>query len=323
MMRYLMMAITVVTAVLGVAGAARAQEAYPSRTVRIVVPFAPGASANDVVARAFAPGLQQRLGQPVIVENKAGATGIIGMEYVAKSAPDGYTIALFTSGFTTAPAMVKLPFSVEKDFAPIGIFATIPFAMFVHPSVPATNIQELIAHAKQNPGKLSYAIPGFGQPHHLAMELFMKMTGTKFFVVPYSKGITPAIPDLLSGQISVLCGSISSMLPYVQSGKVRVLGATGLQPAGLLKDVPPIANTVPGFEASIWAGFAAPAGTPSAIIARLNAEFARVIPDVVGRMTSAGIDLAPGTPAQMAATVRADIEKWGTLIREAGIKPTE
>jgi tripartite-type tricarboxylate transporter receptor subunit TctC len=297
-----------------------AQEAFPAKPIKIVVPFGAGASANDIAARALAQGPKESQNWSVIVENKPGASGVIGLEYVKGSAADGYTLCLFTSGFTILPAMQSLPFAVDEDFEPIGIFMTVPFFLFAHQSVNVKDIQGLVDLAKANPNKLNYAIPGIGQPHHLAMELLMKVTGTQFFVVPYSSGIAAAIPDVIKGRVALMMGTVSSMAPHMKTGLVKALGTTGPKRSTLLPEVPPIAETVPGYQVEVWTGFAAPKGTPKEIVAKLNAAFVSAVPHIAERLKASGMESASTSPEQMGAAVRSDMQKWRKLVQEAGIK---
>jgi tripartite-type tricarboxylate transporter receptor subunit TctC len=296
-------------------------QAYPTKLVRIVVPFTPG-GGNDVYARTIAAKLQERFGQPVIVENKPGAGGNIGAEHVAKSAPDGHTLLVAQNGLTMNPWVTpNLPFDVEKDFAPVGISLTLPLGVVVNPASPIKSLPDLIAHAKAQPNSLSYAIPGIGTPQHLATELFLSMTGTKMVAVPY-KGAAGMIADLMGGQIHVLFGALNSILPHMQSGKLRGIGVGNRERLPYLPEVPAIAEALPGYEAGFWFGLLAPAGTPEPILNKLSEEVRIVVtmPDVVQRLKAVGFDINPGTPAQMRAVIKADLEKWGKVVKEAGIK---
>jgi tripartite-type tricarboxylate transporter receptor subunit TctC len=317
----LLFSFSIAFGVLATCRAALAQESFPSRPMRIIVPFAAGASANDAAARTLALGLQQTLGWTVIVENKSGASGVIGMEALRASAPDGYTVSLYTSGFTILPSMQSVPFDLAEDFEPIGIFMTVPFFIFAHPSVPAKDVGELIRHAKANPARLTYAIPGIGQPHHLAMELLGKMTGTQFVVVPYARGIAPALPDLLNGRVHLMVGTATSLAAQVHAGQVNVLGTTGRTRSALLPAAAPVAEAVPGFQVDVWTGFAAPKATPAALVARLNSAFSGAVPAIADRLRASGMEPASGTPDEMRATIRSEIVKWRKLIEEARIRP--
>ena len=297
-------------------------QGYPNRVIRIIVPFTPG-GGNDVFARIVGQKLQERLGQPVIVENKPGAGGNIGIDAVAKSAPDGYTLLLANNGFTTAPFLTKnLPFDVMKDLSPIGIGVSIPMALAVSNTIPVKTVPELVSYAKANPGKLSYATPGLGTPHHLSMELFMSMTGTQFVQIPY-KGASTMLTDLISGEVQVLNGALNSMLPYVQSGRIRIIALGTGQRNSILKDVPTVAESVPGYEVGIWYGLMAPAGTPEDILAKLSREQQAIVnlPDVRERLAAQGFESFATSPATMRTTMKSEMEKWSKVIKDAGIKP--
>ncbi len=302
------------------AGAAVAQEAFPAKPIKIIVPFGAGATANDIAARAMAQGLKQSQNWTVIVENKPGASGTIALEYVKGSAPDGYTLSLFSSGFTILPAIQNVPFRVDQDFEPIGIFMSVPMFVFSHRSVPVKDIRGLIELARANPNKLNYAIPGIGMPHHLAMELLMKQTNTKLFVVPYSSGIAAAIPDLINGRVSLMVGTISSMAAHLRTGDVAVLGTTGVKRSELLPEAAPVADTVPGYHVEVWTGFVAPKGTPKAVVSRLNSAFTGTMPYISERLKAAGMEAAAGSPDQMASMIRTELQQWRDLVRETGIK---
>lgn len=296
-------------------------QGYPNRPIRIIVPFTPG-GGNDVFARTVGQKLQERLGQPVIVDNRAGAGGNIGADAVAKSAPDGYTLLLAQNGLTMAPYLQKvLPFDVTKDFVPIGIGVTLPMAVAVANSVPAKSINELIAYAKANPGKLSYATPGIGTPHHLSTELFMSMTGTQMVQIPY-KGAAGMLVDLISGQVQVLFGALNSMLPHIQSGKIRALAVAERQRNPILKDLPTVHESLPGYESVLWFGLMAPAGTPEVIVNKLSEELRNIValPDVRERLAAVGFDSNPASSAEMRKIMASDSEKWGKVVRDAGIK---
>ncbi len=295
---------------------------YPSKVVRIIVPFTPG-GGNDVYARAIAPKLQERFGQPVIVENKPGAAGNIGADFVARSAPDGHTLLVAQNGLAMAPWITKnLPFDVEKDFAPVGISLTLPLGVVVNPDLPINSIADLVAYARTNPDKLSYAIPGFGTPQHLFTELLLSMTGTRMVAVPY-KGAAGMVGDLMGGQVHVLFGALNSLLPHIKSGKIRAIGVGERERLPYLKDVPTVAETLSGYEAGFWFGLFAPAGTPEAIVKKISEEVRAAVtaPDVVPRLQAVGFEIKPGTPAEMRATLKTELEKWRKVVNEAGIKP--
>ena len=295
---------------------------YPNRTIRIIVPFTPG-GGNDVYARTVAQKLQERLGQTVTVENRPGASGNIGADLVAKSAPDGYTLLLAQNGLSMAPWLSKnLPFDVVKDLAPIGIGVTLPVGLSVSNNVPTKSVAELIAYAKANPGKLSYATPGIGTPQHMSTELFMNMTQTKMVHVPY-KGASGILVDLIAGRVDVYFGALNSKLPHIQTGKIRILALADRQRNAILKDLPTISETLPGYESLIWFGLMAPAGTPEAILNKLSDEQRAIgaLPDVRERLATAGFEMNPSTSSEMRRVMLADLEKWGKVVKEAGIQP--
>ena len=297
-----------------------AQGSYPDRPVRIIVPFTPG-GGNDVFARAVGQKLGERWNQPVIVENKPGAGGNVGAEFVSKSPADGYTLLVAQNGLTMVPWLQKNLSFDPMGFAPVLIALTLPMGAAVNNELPVKNVPELIAYAKANPGKLSYATPGIGTPHHLAMELFMDRTGTKMEMVPY-KGASGMLPDLIGGRVNVLFGALNSMLPHMLAGKIRPIGVGEKKRLAILPDVPTIAETLPGYEVPFWFGFVAPAGTPDAIARRIADEVKIVVnlPEVTPQLKKVGFEITPGTPEEMRATLKADYELWGQVVKKAGIK---
>lgn len=305
---------------LAIGGQASAQ-AYPNKPIKIIVPFTPG-GGNDVYARTVGQKLSERLGQPVVVENKPGAGGNLGAEAVAKSPADGYTLLLAQNGLAMASLLSKsLPFDVLKDFAPIGIGVSLPMAVAVTNNLPVRNIAELLAYAKANPGKLSYATPGTGTPQHLAGEWFLSLTGTQMVMVPY-RGASGMVTDLISGQVQVLFGAINSLLPHHQSGKLRIIALAERQRHHALKDIANINETVPGYETSFWFGLMAPANTPEAIVNRLSDEQRAIValPEVRERLAGAGFDMAPTSSSEMRRTLAAETQRWGQVVRDAKIK---
>ena len=297
-----------------------AQGNFPERPVRIIVPFTPG-GANDVLARSVSPGLQMRLGQPFIVENKPGAGGHIGGEFVAKSPADGYTLLITHNGMTMSPWLEKNLSYDPMAFAPIAISLIAPVMGAVNNELPVKSIGELIAYAKANPGKLSYATPGHGTPHHLFTELFLSMTGTKIVMVPY-KGVVGMLTDLVGGRVNLVFSSYASILPHVQAGKIRPFGVGETKRLASLPDLPAVAETLPGFNVNFWFGFGAPAGTPDAITHKLSSEIRAVVTstEVSERLKKAAYEIAPSTPEEMRAIMRSDYEKWGKVVKDAGIK---
>lgn len=303
--------------------AAGAADAFPSKPVRIVVPFTPGGS-TDILARAIGQKLSELWGQPVVVENRPGAGGNVGVELVAKSAPDGYTIVMGHIGtFAANPSLYKpLPYDPVKDFAPITLVANVPNVLVVGPSVQARTLGELIAHAKANPGKLDYGSGGNGSAAHLATEYFKLQTGVSMQHVPY-KGTAPAIADLLGGQIGLIITGAPPLMPHLRSGKVRALAVLSPRRLAVLPDVPTVAESgYPGFAAVQWYGLFAPAGTPKDVVARINRDTIRALrdPGVAERLASEGAEPVGDTPEQFGAFVKSEIELWGKVIRESGAK---
>jgi tripartite-type tricarboxylate transporter receptor subunit TctC len=297
--------------------------AYPTKPIRIVVPF-PAGGTTDILARAVAQQLSQAWGQQVIVDNRPGAGGNIGSELVAKSAPDGYTLLMGTVGtHAINPSLyAKMPYDHVKDFAPVILVAGVPNVLVVHPSVPANTVAELIAYGKANPGKLNFASSGSGTSIHLAGELFKVQTGLQMTHVPY-KGSAPAIQDLLGGQVQLMFDNLPSALPQIKAGKLRALGVTSASRAAALPDVPTIAESgLPGFEASSWFGLLAPAGTPRDVIARLDAEVAKWLatPDAKEKLLAQGAIAAGGTPDDFTRHIAAETAKWAKVVKESGAK---
>ena len=301
---------------------ARAQ-AYPERPVRIVVPYPPGA-LTDLLARAVGERLGTALRQAVIVDNRPGAGTLVGAEHVAKSAPDGYTLLMATS--TTlgiSPAMYrKSPIDPIRDFAPVSQIGAVNFFLIAAPNFPAKNVREMIAAIKANPGKFNYASVGYGSAHHLFMEILKKEFDLDIQHVPY-KGTLGALPDLFAGKIQVMFCDATAALPNIQAGKVLTYGTSAAKQTGLIDTVPPIANSVPGFDWQAWQGIVAPAATPQQVVARLGADLQQIqntkeFREVLVRF---GMDPAlPNTPEQFAAYVRADTARWAKAVAESGAK---
>ncbi|HZN23632.1 MAG TPA: tripartite tricarboxylate transporter substrate binding protein [Burkholderiales bacterium] len=298
-------------------------QAFPTKPVRLIVPFAPG-GAPDLVARGLAPKLNESLGQPVIVENRAGAGGIIGMELVARAAPDGHTLVVGSAGpLAIVPNLHrKLSYDVMRDFAPISMVTAMPFLLVVHPSLPVKPIKDLMALAKARPGELNYGSPGNGSTTHLATELLKSATGMKITHIPY-KGVAEAATALVSGQVQVLSGDLNAMLPQVKAGRMRGIAVTSARRSQLLPDTPTVAESgVPGFDASGWMGVLAPAATPAPVIERLNATITKALaaPDTRNRLGALGGEVRASSPAEFAAFIRTEAAKWSKLIRSAGIE---
>jgi tripartite-type tricarboxylate transporter receptor subunit TctC len=304
--------------------AAHAAEDYPSRPIRVLVGFAPG-GVNDLVARAIATRLGQRLGQQVVVENRPGAGGNIATELVARAAPDGYTMLLGSvASLAMSPALLgKVPFDPINDFAPITQAVGVSTLIASHPTVPAGSLKEFVALAKKHPGKLNYASPGTGSISHLAAELFKKTAGVDIVHVPY-KGGAPASVDAIAGQVESLISIISSGAPHVKSGKLRGLAVTSAKRAAILPEVPAVAEAgYPGYEATGWLGLLFPAKTPEAIVNRVSRDAVAVInmPDVRQQLQNSGLEPAPSGPASFHAYMKAEYAKWSKVIKDAGIKP--
>jgi tripartite-type tricarboxylate transporter receptor subunit TctC len=295
---------------------------YPSKSIRIVVPFAPGGPA-DLLGRLVATGLGTALGQPVVVDNRTGAGGGVGAEFVAKSAPDGYTLLVSNVGDTISPALYKsMPFSYERDLIPVSLVASTPFVIVVNPGVPVRTTAELIQLARSKPGSVTFGSAGIGVASHLSGELFKQMAGIDIVHVPY-KGQAPATTDLLGGQITFMFNNPIISLPYAKSGKLRAIAVTGTERIEAAPDIPTVAESgLPGFEAGTWFGIVAPAGTPREIVDRLNREIGAVTrePDYIARIEKLGYATTHTTPDEMRALIRRDGARWGTLIKGANIR---
>jgi tripartite-type tricarboxylate transporter receptor subunit TctC len=302
--------------------AATASAAYPDKPITLVVPWAPGGS-TDILARAIAEQLTKSMGQPVLVENRAGASGNIGSNIVAKAKPDGYTLLIGSmSTHAMNPALMPdMPFKGADDFTPIALVANVINTMVINPSVPAKNLQEFIAYAKANPGKLAYASAGAGSTNHLSAEMFNKAAGIKMLHVPY-KGGAPAVMDTVANQTQVLFSAGTQTLPHVKTGKLRLLAVTEARRSALLKDVPTVAETLPGYEMSVWYAAFGPAGMPHELAAKLNAEInkALAVPEVRSRMDAMGVEVINSTPEQLAETLKRDTARYTKVIHELGIK---
>lgn len=300
--------------------ASHAQE-YPTRPVRFVVPFAAG-GGGDIVVRAVAQKLTERLGQSVVVDNRSGAGGNVGTEIAARSPADGYTLLMAN----VAPMAInvslhrKLPYDPIKDFTPITLLARFPNVLVVHPSVPAGSIKELVALARWKPGRLTYASAGSGSTTHLSAELFKSLAGIDLVHVPY-KGGGPALIDLVAGQVTLYFGSMPASLPHIRSGRLRALGVTSPQRSAAAPDIPSVAESgFPGFDAVTWIGAVAPAGVASSIVKRLNAEIVQImsLPDVRERLSALGAEPVTNSPDQFAAYIGSEIKKWAGVVKASG-----
>jgi len=301
-------------------GTAAAAQGYPNKPIRMVVTFPPG-GAPDILARLFSEKAQ--LGQPVVVDNKPGAGGNVGAAEVAKSSPDGYTLVMGTVGTHSINGSLysKMPYDMVRDFAPVAHVASAPNLLVVTNDLPVKNVAELIAYMKANPDKLSFGSPGIGTSVHVSGELFQSMTGTKMSHVPY-RGRQFAIPDLVGGQIQVMFDNMPSALPMAKEGRIRALAQTTAKRSAAAPDVPTVAETVPGFEATTWFAVFAPAGTPRQVIAKLNAEMQRVykLPDVAEKMKALGLEPWISTPDELARYQAAEIVKWARVVKESGAR---
>jgi len=302
---------------------AMAQQTYPTKPIRMVCPFPPGGT-TDLVARLVALKLTEAWGQQVVVDNRPGAGGVIGTEMVAKAVPDGYTILLgsITTHAVNPALYKKLDFDPVKDFTPVSLVVSSPQLLAVHPAVPAKSVKELIALAKAKPGQLNYGSAGTGTSPHLTFELFKRMASIDVVHVPY-KGTGPAITDLVGGQVQMMITGIVALMPHVKSGKLRALAVTSAKRVSALSDVPTVAESgVPGFDVSSWFGVFLPAHTPRMIVTKMNGEIRRILeqPSVRRRLIDQGADPASNTPEEFAAYVKAEMARWGEVVRSTGAR---
>lgn len=298
-------------------------DTWPDQPIRWVVPY-PAGGGTDVIARTLAEAMRPALGQQILVDNRPGAATNIGGDLVAHAKPDGYTVMSADNAILAFNEHLfgKLPFNPEKDFSYLGAIGRFPLALVVHPSFPAKNLQEFIAHVKANPGKVNYASPGNGSPHHLAMELFKNRTGTFITHIPY-RGMAPALQDVMGGQVGCMFLDLAGGLPVMQSGKVRVLAIGSAKRAPALPNVPTLAELgISGAEVFAFQGLLGPAGLPEALVTRFNAELNKALAsaEVKKRATDFGMELLPGTPAQFKALARAEAKRWGPIIKATGVK---
>ena len=299
-----------------------AMAAYPDRPVKIVVPF-PAGGAADLLARVMAAKMSEAWKQPVVVENKPGAAAALGAEFVARAAPDGYTLLLGTSSsHAVGPSFQRLSYDPVKDFAPVTMVTLSPFAIVLHPGVPVSSVRELIDYARANPGKLNLASWGNGSASHLAAELFKSMARVDIVHVPY-KGSPPALADLMAGQVQVMFDNLSSVLPHVRGGKLRAIAVTTESRAAQAPALPPVGETLPGYVALGWFGLFAPAGTPRAVVAQINAEAVRALrlPEVEKSLSDLGMEVVADSPEAFADTLRAELVKWSKVVRDSGARP--
>ena len=307
---------------LAVAVSFAAEPAYPTRPIRLLIPFAPG-GGSDTLARIITPKLTEALGQQWVVDNRGGAGGNLAAEIVAKAAPDGHTVFLgFNTVLTVNPALYKLSFNMERDLAPVTLLATAQYILVLHPNVPATTLQDFIALAKQKPGALNYSSGGMGTPLHLSAELLSKRGGIKMVHIPY-KGGGPAAAALLAGEVQVLFGSVASSMPHVKSGRLKALATTGLKRSKVAPELPTLDESgFPGFDVGSWYALLVPAKTPVSIINRIRdaAIKAVALPDIQQVMSGQGLEVETSTPPELAARIKRESAVWAGVIKDAGIR---
>jgi tripartite-type tricarboxylate transporter receptor subunit TctC len=298
-------------------------QSFPSKPIRLVCPFPP-AGAVDIASRAIAHELTKLLGQPVTVENRPGAGGNLGGEIAARSAPDGYTLFMTTSGIQAINPVLyaKMPFDPNKDLVPVAPLVSLNNVLVLNPSVPAKSVKDVIALAKKDPGKLTYASSGNGTSIHMSGAMFTQLTGVDMLHIPY-KGSGPAVTDLLAGQVNMMFDNVPSSLPHIKAGKLHALATTGARRDPALPDLPTIAEAgVPGYESGVWFGLSVPAGTPRDVIARLNAEAVKSAksPEFIKRMQDLGYNIIPGTAEHMGEMIKAEIARWTPIVKASGAK---
>jgi len=313
---------TIVVCALALAAGGASAQTYPSRLIRIAVPVPPGGS-NDLLARIVAEKLTAGMGQPVVVDNRPGASGNIATEFVAKSAPDGHTLLMANTAHVINPSLFpRLPYDPVRDFSPVVQMVSVHFALVVHPSVPARSVKEFIAYARSRPRELTFASAGNAAPHHLAMELLKSMARVDLTHVPY-KGAGQFVPALVAGEVSSVIGAVNSLLPHIRSGRLRALGMAGSRRTPLLPGVPTIAEAaLPGFALDNWGGMLVPAGTPRAIIDRLNGEIVKALrdPQIVDQLAAQGIEVIGSTPEEFQELMKTHLAKWARVVRESNIR---
>ncbi|SOZ66097.1 conserved exported hypothetical protein [Cupriavidus taiwanensis] len=300
-----------------------AQAPYPTqKPITLVVPFAPG-GGNDILARAIAPKMGQLLGQTIVIENKPGAGGNLGADYVAHAAPDGYTLVIASSQITMNPFLgMKVPFQVERDFEPVGRIASVPIMLVANPDQPFRTLQEFIQYTRANPGKLSYSSPGPGTPQHLAGEVFAKLNKTELLHVPY-RGTGPSIADLMGGQVQISFATFASSIQFVRAGKLRALGIAGKKRSALMPDLPTFAEAgIAGYDAELWYSLLAPARTPRPVVDKVNAALVAALksPDVAARLAKQGFEPQASTPDELKAYIGKEMSRWQRVIQDNNIK---
>lgn len=310
------------TLLAGVPGWSTAQTDYPKAPIRVIVPTTPG-GASDIMMRQLAQKMAESMKSPVVVENRPGAGNVIGSDLVAKSAPDGYTLLLTYTDHVFNPFLhTNMPYDTVKAFAPISLIGSVPLLVVTNPTVPANNVAELIALAKQSPGKLNFGSAGSGSSLHLAGELFKSLAKIDVQHIPY-KGTTPGFVDLMGGRLQFMFPTSVSAWTHVQNGKLKALAITSAQRSPYLPNIPTAAESgLPGYEASIWYGMLAPAGTPAPIIAKLNAELRKALnhPEVKAKLSEQNFSITPSTPEEFGQKINAELDRWGKLIKEADVK---
>jgi tripartite-type tricarboxylate transporter receptor subunit TctC len=295
---------------------------YPSRPIRVIVPFAPGGGL-DITTRLIAQKLTEKWGQNIVVDTRPGAATIVGTEIASKAAPDGYTLLMITTTFAINPGLrSKLPYDPLKDFTPVTQLNSQPNVIVVAPSFAGKSVKDLIALAKAKPGELTFATPGAGSAPHLSAEMFQRAAGISMIHVPY-KGIPPAVTDVLGGRVTMLFTTTLSAAPHIKAGKLRAVAITSAKRQSSMPDVPTVGETLPGYRAEAFQGMVAPAGVPQAIVNKLSAEVARIVrlPEVTQRFQLDGAEAVGSTPREFAAFLKAEMQKWSKVIRDAGIKP--
>ena len=300
-----------------------AQAAFPTKPIRLIVPYPP-AGSTDFVAREVGAKMGEYMGHQVIIDNRPGAGTLLGLQLGAAARPDGYTMTFATSaGLAVNPALgVKMPFDPLRDFMPIGLMVNVPYFIVINPSLPVRNMRELIDYAKTQPGKLNFASPGVGTPNHLGIEMLNQMAGVKFVHVPY-KGGAQAITDLVAGQVQLIFSGIPQFSAFTKVGRLRVIAAATTKPTRVAPDVPLVADMFPGFDCNTWFSLVAPTGTPAPVITRLNGEMNRALaePAVIQRLLDQGVEATPGTPAALRQLIVSETERWRKVIKTAGITP--
>jgi tripartite-type tricarboxylate transporter receptor subunit TctC len=313
-----------IAALMMVASGATVAQSYPTRPIRLVVPSSAGAGVTDIMARLVGQHLSMSLGQQIVIDNRPGASGILGAEVVAKAPPDGYTLLIANVSLIVNPYLyAKMPYDPLTDFMPVTMVNSAPLQLVVHPSVPANSVAELVAYAKSRPGQLNYGSGGLGSTPFLSAELFKSITGIDVVHVPY-KGGAPALTELVGGQLTFMIENVPGTTPFVKSGKLRALAITSTERSPLAPDLPTMVEAgVPGYEMSGWNGIFAPKGTPTEIVARLHAELAKLLraPEVKEQFAALGAEPIGDAPDQFAAFLKADTARWGKIIKEKGIRP--